>query len=284
MKRLSRVYVALVMFFLYMPIFVLILYSFNASKSRSVWAGFSTRWYRELFTDQLIMTSLRNTVVIALVSSVIALVLGTMAALGIFALRRKWFKSILMNVTYMPILNPEIVMGVSLLLLFVFCGDAGARLNELIGLQIFPPMELGFMTLIIAHVTFCTPYVILNVLPKLRQMDKFVYEAALDLGCNPVQAFFKAIIPEIMPGMLTGFLMALTYSIDDFVISYFVSSASTQTLPVTIGAMVRKRISPKINALSAIIFVVVLAVLILYNLYSVRKEKQLQKQGGGSFQ
>ena len=142
MKRLSRVYVALVMFFLYMPIFVLILYSFNASKSRSVWAGFSTRWYRELFTDQLIMTSLRNTVVIALVASVIALVLGTMAALGIFALRRKWFKSILMNVTYMPILNPEIVMGVSLLLLFVFCGDAGARLNELIGLQIFPPMEL----------------------------------------------------------------------------------------------------------------------------------------------
>lgn len=266
MSRGSKIYTGLVLFFLYMPIFVLILYSFNDSKSRSVWSGFTFRWYQELFADQTIMGSLYNTIIIALAASVISLVLGTAAAMGIYAMRRKWFKSLLMNVTYMPILNPEIVTGVSMLLLFVFCG-----------------VNLGLGTLIIAHVTFCTPYVILNVLPKLRQMDKFVYEAALDLGCSPVMAFFKVVIPEIMPGMTTGFLMAITYSIDDFVISYFVSSASVQTLPVTIGAMVRRRISPKINALSAIIFVVVLTILLVYNFYSIKKEKELIKKGGGSF-
>lgn len=282
MNRTSKLYVSLVMLFLYMPIFVLILFSFNDNRSRSVWSGFSLRWYRELFSDRLIMTSLKNTLIIAVVSSVIALVLGTAAALGIYAMRSKWFKSVLMNVTYMPILNPEIVTGVSLLLLFVFGGEASAKVNSAVGMSLLPEIQLGLGSLIIAHVTFCTPYVILNVLPKLRQMDRFVYEAAQDLGCSPRMAFFKVIIPEIMPGMMAGFLMALTYSIDDFVISYFVSSATTQTLPVTIGAMVRRRISPKINALSAIIFVVVLAVLILYNLYSVRREKQMKK-GGGSF-
>ena len=282
MNRTSKIYVVLLMLFLYMPIFVLILFSFNENKSRSVWTGFSLHWYRELFSDQLIMTSLKNTLIIAVVASVIALVLGTAAALGIYSMRSRWFKSVLMNITYMPILNPEIVTGVSLLLLFVFGMDAAAKVNGLLGFHLLPELGLGLGTLIIAHVTFCTPYVILNVLPKLRQMDRFVYEAALDLGCSPALAFFKVVIPEIMPGMMTGFLMALTYSIDDFVISYFVSSATTQTLPVTIGAMVRRRISPKINALSAIIFVVVLSILILYNLYSVRKEKQLKK-GGESF-
>ena len=282
MNRTSKIYVVLLMLFLYMPIFVLILFSFNENKSRSVWTGFSLHWYRELFSDQLIMTSLKNTLIIAVLASVIALVLGTAAALGIYSMRSRWFKSVLMNITYMPILNPEIVTGVSLLLLFVFGMDAAAKVNGLLGFHLLPELGLGLGTLIIAHVTFCTPYVILNVLPKLRQMDRFVYEAALDLGCSPALAFFKVVIPEIMPGMMTGFLMALTYSIDDFVISYFVSSATTQTLPVTIGAMVRRRISPKINALSAIIFVVVLSILILYNLYSVRKEKQLKK-GGESF-
>ena len=282
MKNISRSYIGLVMVFLYMPIAVLILYSFNASKSRSVWAGFSLRWYRELFSNQLILTSLYNTIVVALCASVISVILGTAAAIGIYSIRNRWFKSVIMNVTYMPILNPEIVMGVSLLLLFVSVNQIGAGITALTGVPM-PELDLGYLTLIIAHVTFCTPYVILNVLPKLRQMDQFVYEAALDLGCSPVSAFFKVIMPEIMPGMATGFLMALTYSVDDFIISYFVSSATSQTLPVTIGAMVRKRISPEINALSAIIFVVVLGVLILNLAVSAKKEQALRRgEGGGS--
>lgn len=264
-------YVTAVMTFLYMPIAVLIVYSFNSSKSRSVWSGFSLKWYKELFADELIMSSLANTLIIAIVASVVATILGTAAGVGIYALKKKWFRAAVMNITYMPILNPEIVTGVSLLLLFVFANE-----------QLHIPVELGMVTLIIAHVTFCTPYVILNVLPKLRQLDRFTYEAAQDLGCSPTVAFFKVIIPEIMPGIVTGFLMALTYSIDDFIISYFVSSAGSQTLPVTIGAMVRKRISPKINALSAIIFVVVLAALLIVNYMGARKERQLHKHGGGS--
>ncbi|MEG1686866.1 MAG: ABC transporter permease [Angelakisella sp.] len=274
-KWYTKSYIAMIMAFLYMPIMVLIVYSFNDSKSRSVWSGFSLKWYKALFADELILSSLANTMIIALVASVLATVLGTAAAMGIYAIKRKWFRSAIMNITYMPILNPEIVTGVSLLLLFVF-------MNEQLGL----PIELGLVTLIIAHVTFCTPYVILNVLPKLRQLDKFAYEAAMDLGCSPTMAFFKVIIPEIMPGIITGFLMAVTYSIDDFIISYFVSSAGSQTLPVTIGAMVRKRISPKINALSAIIFVVVLSALLLVNYMGARKErrelKHRQSRGGGS--
>lgn len=280
MRFLKRCYLALVMLFLYLPIGVLILYSFNASKSRSVWSGFSLRWYRDLFSNELILTSLYNTLVVALCASVIAAILGTAAAMGIYSIRNRWFKSMIMNVTYMPILNPEIVMGVSLLLLFVSVNQIGAGITAATGIPM-PELNLGYLTLVIAHVTFCTPYVILNVLPKLRQMDKFVYEAALDLGCSPGMAFFRVIIPEIMPGMATGFLMALTYSIDDFIISYFVSSATSQTLPVTIGAMVRKRISPEINALSAIIFVVVLVVLVAVNLSALRKERLLQKKLGG---
>ena len=210
-----------------------------------------------MFSNELILTSLYNTLVVALCASLIAVVLGTAAAMGIYSIRNRWFRAAVMNVTYMPILNPEIVTGVSLLLLFVSANRIGELITAATGIPM-PELNLGYLTLIIAHVTFCTPYVILNVLPKLRQMDRFVYEAALDLGCSPASAFFKVIVPEIMPGVATGFLMALTYSIDDFVISYFVSSATSQTLPVTIGAMVRKRISPEINALSAIIFVVVL--------------------------
>lgn len=281
MKLLKRFYLGLVMLFLYLPIGVLILYSFNASKSRSVWSGFSLRWYRDLFSNELILTSLYNTIVVALCASVIAVILGTAAAMGIYSIRNRWFKSMIMNVTYMPILNPEIVMGVSLLLLFVSVNQLGRGITAATGIQM-PELNLGYLTLVIAHVTFCTPYVILNVLPKLRQMDKFVYEAALDLGCSPAMAFFKVIIPEIMPGVATGFLMAMTYSVDDFIISYFVSSATSQTLPVTIGAMVRKRISPEINALSAIIFVVVLAALVVINLYAIRQERQLQRKQGGA--
>ena len=190
MKWYAKLYTRLVFIFLYLPIIVLIAFSFNESKSRASWTGFSFHWYKELFHNELILSSLRNTLIIALAASVIALVLGTMAAVGIYAMRRKWFKSLVMNITYLPILNPEIVTGVSMLLLFVSFGNGIQKFNNWIGgtalsfLQL-PEMQLGFVTLIIAHVTFCTPYVILNVLPKLRQMDRFTFEAAQENRCKP---------------------------------------------------------------------------------------------------
>ncbi len=255
MKWLSKSYVWLMMAFLYMPIGVLIAYSFNQSKSRSYWTGFTLKWYRELFHNEQILSSLRNTIIIAVVASVVATVLGTAAAIGIDKFNKK-LRSLIINVTYIPIINPEIVTGVSMMLLFVFLR-----------------FEFGFSTLIIAHITFNLPYVILNVLPKLKQMDKYIYEAALDLGCNPVKAFFKVVIPEIMPGIISGFLMAFTYSLDDFVVSYFNTGAASQTLSITIFSMTRRKVSPEINALSAIIFVVVLAVLLAVNIYNSSKEK-----------
>ena len=271
-KAGGRIYTFLIFLFLYAPILVLIVFSFNDTEtgSRAVWGGFSLRWYRKLFEDRLILEALRNTLLIAVVAAVVSTALGTAAAIGINGMKRLP-RRIMMNITNFPMVNPEIVTGVSLMLLFVSA------------VRLLGGRSLGMGSLIAAHITFCLPYVILSVLPKLRQMDKYVYEAALDLGCSPVMAFFKVIIPEIMPGMATGFLMALTYSVDDFIISYFVSSATSQTLPVTIGAMVRKRISPEINALSTIIFVVVLAALVLINLSALRQERQLQKkQGGGA--
>jgi len=196
------------------------------------------------------------------VASVLATVLGTAAAIGISGMK-KGTRSAIMNITYMPILNPEIVTGVSLMLLFVFAG-----------------IDFGYVTLILAHVCFCTPYVILNVLPKIRQMDMSLCEAAMDLGCNQRQVYGKVIIPEIMPGILTGFLMSLTYSIDDFVISYFTYGAESQTLSITIYAMTRRKVSPEINALSTIIFLVVLTILLVMNISDVRKYKKLARRDG----
>ncbi len=261
MKWLRKSYVGLIMLFLYAPIVVLIVFSFNQSKSRGAWTGFTFSWYQKLFTNQMIINSLGNTLVVAVVSSIVATVLGTMAAIGIVNMS-KWGRGVVMNITYLPIINPEIVTGVSLMLLFVFVKSVGAHL------------EFGFTTLILAHITFNVPYVILNVMPKLRQMDSFVFEAAQDLGCNPVQAFFKVVIPEIMPGIISGFLMSFTYSLDDFIISYFVSGATSQTLPITIFSMTRRKVSPEINALSAIIFVIVLLVLVLVNISDMRRERE----------
>lgn len=265
MKWLSKAYIWVVMLFLYAPIGVLIFFSFNQSKSRSNFTGFTLDWYTKLFSNDLIIHSFINTMIIAVVSSIIATVLGTAAAVGIQNMR-KLGKSVILNVTYLPVMNPEIVTGVSFMLLFVF-------------MQSFLNFEFGLGTLIIAHVTFNLPYVILNVLPKLRQMDTYIYEAALDLGCSPMRAFFKVVIPEIMPGILTGFLMSFTYSLDDFVISYFVSGATSQTLPITIYSMTRRKVSPEINAISAIIFVVVLAILLAVNIYGARKEKLTRREG-----
>ncbi len=258
MSVTSIVYIILVLIFLYLPIFVLILYSFNDGKT-SVWKGFTLRWYRELFNSVPIMTSLKNTVIIAVLASVISTILGTLASVGIFNMKKPW-KGIVTNVSNIPIINPEIVTGVSFMLLFVFVGN------------IFH-FEMGFATVLIAHISFCTPYVVLNVMPKLRQMDYSIYEAALDLGCNERQAFFKTVIPEIMPGVISGLLMSFTYSLDDFVITYFTRGAKFQTLPIEIYTMLKRRISPTINALSTLLFVITITILIIVNIREVKIEK-----------
>ena len=274
-KVVSKIYMGLVLAFLYLPIGVLIFFSFNESKSRSVFTGFTFDWYRKLFSNDVILTSLRNTLIIALVSTVIATIIGTAAAIGINSMN-KWMRSAIMNVTYLPIINPEIVTGVSLMLLFVSIQGGIAWLNGRLGTSLV--FEFGFPTLILAHVTFNVPYIILNVMPKLRQMDRFVYEAALDLGCPPFQAFSKVVLPEIMPGVMSGFLMAFTYSLDDFIISYFNTGATAQTLPITIYSMTRRKVSPEINALSTIIFVVVISVLLIYNIVDSRKAEKQRRE------
>lgn len=265
MKKLSKFYLALLFIFLYAPILVLIVYSFNESKSKTVFSGFTLDWYIKLFNNQLIMTSLRNTVIIAVIASVASTILGTAAAIG-FSKMKKIPRAIAMNINNIPIINPEIVTGVSLMLLFVFFA---ARMN----------FEFGMVTLVLSHITFDVPYVVLNVLPKIRQMNPHLYEAAQDLGCNPVKAFFKVVVPEIMPGILSGFLMSFAYSLDDFVISYFTSGSSSQTLPITIYSMTRRKVSPEINALSTIIFIVVVAVLVVKN---VIENRDIRKKAAAS--
>jgi len=257
---LRNSYIGAVMAFLYAPIAVLIVFSFNSSKSRALWTGFTLNWYKKMFTNEMILSSLANTLIIAVISTIFATVIGTLAAIGINAMNR-WIKSLVLNITYMPIINPEIVTGVSLMLLFVFLRD-----------HMGVPLQMGFITLVLAHITFSIPYVILNVLPKLRQMDKNIYDAALDLGCDPILAFLKVVIPEIMPGIISGFLMAFTFSLDDFIISYFVSGTNFSTLPITIYAMTRKKVSPEINALSTIVFLVVLIVLVISNYFDAKRE------------
>ena len=260
MKRLGKLYMALVLTFLYVPIFVLIVFSFNETKSRSVFSGFTLEWYKRLFNNEIIISSLINTIIIAVIASLISTILGTLAAIGINNMR-KLPKTVILNVTNMPVINPEIVTGVSLMLLFVFFA---ARMK----------LEFGFVTLLIAHITFDVPYVILNIMPKFRQMDPHLYEAAQDLGCSPFQAIRKVILPEIMPGVISGFLMAFTYSLDDFVISYFTCGSTSQTLPITIYSMTRRKVSPEINALSTIIFVVVVVFLIAKNVFENKKIKR----------
>ena len=262
MKAAGRLYTFILFAFLYAPILVLIVFSFNDTEtaSRTVWAGFSLKWYVKLFEDRLILEALRNTLLIAVVAAAVSTVLGTMAAIGINSMKRLP-RRLMLNITNFPMVNPEIVTGVSLMLLFVFA------------VNLFGGRSLGLVSLIAAHITFCLPYVILSVLPKLRQMDPNLYEAAQDLGCPPVQAFFKVVLPQIMSGVVTGLIMAFTLSIDDFVISYF-TSGTTQTLPIYIYSMTRKRVSPEINALSTVLFVVVMALLIVVNVRQGRGRKE----------
>lgn len=267
-KRSYKIFTALIMAFLYLPILVLIVFSFNESNSRVRFTGFSFKWYEQLFQNTEVLTAFGNTLIVAAIASIAATILGTAAAVGI-ANMRKLPRKLIMNTTYVPVINPEIVTGVSMLLLFVVFQNAataiGARFN------------LGLGTLILAHITFNLPYVILSVSPKLRQLDRDMYNAGLDLGCNPRQAFFKVVLPQIMPGVMTGFLMALTYSIDDFVISYF-TKGNARILSTEIYAMVRRKVSPEINALSTLLFVVVLSILLIMNWNDIKKGKHKEKE------
>ena len=255
MKRASKIYTALIMVFLFAPIAILLLFSFNESKSLSVFAGFSFKWYQELFRDGDTLESVKNTLILACAASAIATVMGTAASVGINKLRNKYIRASFDTVTNIPMTNPDIITGISLMLMFVFIGT---RLGK--------SASLSFWTLLISHVTFCLPYVILQVLPKLRQMDPSLPEAAMDLGCTPLQAFFKAVLPEIMPGIVTGMIMAFTMSLDDFVISYFTQGSGFQTLPIRIYSMTKKTVTPKMYALATIIFFVILTLLLISNL------------------
>lgn len=263
MKPLAKVYTALIFLILYAPIAVMVLFSFNSINSTGVFAGFSTYWYRELFRDGATLTALKNTVVLAVASSLIATVIGTVAAVGIFKLKSRAAKSAIMTVTNIPMMNPDIVTGISMMLLFVF-----------VCVKLAGAASLSFVTVLVAHVTFNLPYVILSIMPKLRQMDKHLTEAALDLGCTPMQAFFKVELPSIMPGVISGLIMAFTLSLDDFVISYFTTGSGFETLPIRIYSMTKKRVTPDMYALSTLIFIAVLVLLILSNLAGGRDEKK----------
>lgn len=270
-KYLGRVWMVAAFGFMYVPIAVLIAFSFNESKSRNVWAGFSLRWYKNLLGDEMILQALGVSLVVAFASAIIATVLGTLAAIGVNNMSRRT-RAVVLNLSYVPIVNPEIVTGVATMLLFVVLnGTISDVLTALLGNEV--RVGFGIGTLLIAHVTFCLPYVLFNVSPKLRQMDVRMYEAALDLGCNPRQAFFKVVLPEIMPAIISAFLISLTYSIDDFIISYF-NSGTVQTLPIAIYSMTKKRVSPKINALSTIMFVVILTIILAVNGVEAARDKR----------
>ena len=255
MKPAAKVYTALILIFLFAPIVVLLVFSFNETRSLSVMSGSSLYWYKELLHDDETLNAVRNTLVLALSAAAISTLMGTLAAVGIYQLRKRYLRLAYDTVTNIPMINPDIITGISLMLMFVFVGRLfGAKTS------------LSFWTMLIAHITFCLPYVILQVLPKLQQMDPALPEAAMDLGCTPLKAFFKVEIPEIMPGIVTGMIMAFTLSLDDFVISYFTSGTGFETLPIRIYNMTKKTVTPKMYALSTIIFFTILALLIMSNL------------------
>ncbi len=256
----GRLLLALTFLFLYAPIIVLIVFSFNDSKSRTIWSGFTLDWYAKLVSNEMVLSSLSTTLLVSVISAVVATIVGTLAAIGFYNMRKRWRNPLLM-INNIPVMNADIITGVSLSLLFVFAG----------GLFGF---HLGFGTLLIAHITFNIPYVILSVMPKLYQLDKNLFEAAQDLGCTWMQAFIKVIIPEISPGIVNGMIIAFTMSIDDFVISYFTAGSQVQTLSMTIYAMTRRRVSPEINAISTLLFVTVLALLVIINLREASQEKK----------
>ena len=264
---LANFYLFMVFFFLFAPIVVMILFSFNEGRSTSVYEGFSLKWYGELLANEAILEAIRNTLLLAVSSSIISTVLGTIAAYGINKFRSSSIRTTMMTITQIPMINPEIITGFSFTLLFVFVG----------GLLHFSE-TFSFWTMLIAHVTFSLPYVMLQIMPKLKQMDKSLPEAAMDLGCNPVQSFFKVELPEIMPGIVTGLIMAFTLSLDDFVISYFTKGSGFATLPILIYGEVRKSVKPDIYALATVIFITVLIFLILFNVVSTDQNAKAKRQ------
>lgn len=262
MKASYKIYTGIIFGFLFAPIVVLLVFSFNEAKSLSVFSGFSLKWYEELFRDRNTLEAVRNTLILAASATIISTVMGTAAAVGINKLRSKWYRAVMNTVTDIPMTNPDIITGISLMLMFVFVG-------RLFGAS----SSLNFFTMLIAHVAFCTPYVILQVLPKLQQMDKALPEAAMDLGCTPMRAFLKVELPEILPGIITGAIMAFTLSMDDFVISYFTAGTGFETLPIRIYGMTKKTVTPKMYALATIIFFVTLALLLISNYIDGRDVK-----------
>ena len=262
MKNLSRVYIALCFIILYAPIAVLMLFSFNSTSSTGVFSGFSLYWYRELFKNANVFNALRNTMILAVTSSVTATVIGTGAAVGLDRMRSRRMRGVITSLTNVPMMNPDIVTGVSMMLLFVFVGTLVGATQD----------KLNFWTLFIAHVTFNLPYVILNITPKLKQMDRNLPEAAQDLGCTPLQSFFKVELPAIMPGVLSALIMAFTLSIDDLVISYLTAGTHFQPLPILIYSMTKKEAKPDIYALSTLIIITILALLLLSNFAGSRSD------------
>ena len=256
-QRLRRIvsdfYMVLILIFLYAPILTMMVLSFNSSKSRTQWGGFTLEWYAQMFDSRSIMSALSTTLIIAFSSALIATVIGTAAAIAIRSMK-PMHQTVIMGITNIPMLNADIVTGISLMLAFIAFG-----------------ISLGFQTVLIAHITFNIPYVILSVMPKLKQTDKFTYEAALDLGASPFQAFLRIVLPDIMPGVLSGFLLAFTMSLDDFIITHFTKGAGINTLSTLIYSEVRRGIRPSMYALSTVIFLVVLVLLLAVNFRSSRR-------------
>lgn len=264
---ISRIYMGLIFIFLYAPIIVMTAFSFNSSSSTYQLEGFSLHWWVRMFNDGSAMSALKNTIILAIVTTICSSLIGIMAAVGLFLNKNKLYKSSMMTVTNIPLMNPEIVTGISMMLLFVFAGTL-VKKSEV----------LGFSTLLIAHITFCLPYVILNIIPKLRQLDMSIYEAALDLGCKPFKAFLKVVIPEITSGIITGAVMSFTLSLDDFIISYFTNGPAFQTLPIYIFSLTKKRVKPDMFALSTLMFVVILLLLIMMNIAQTKADKKEEKR------
>ena len=268
MKKTNRIFTILIFVFLYAPMLVLIVGSFNEGKSLVRFDGFTLEQYAELFRDRDLLALLGNSILISIIASAVATVFGTIAAVGICNLKPK-MRRVVMQLTDIPMTNPDIVTGISLSLLFVFVG------TKMLGQR----DSLTFWTLLIAHITFNLPYVILNVMPKLNQMDRSLTDAAMDLGCTPMQAFFKVTLHEIMPGIVSGAIMAFTMSLDDFVISYFVSGLDFVTLPVEIYSYTKKPIPPKIYAMFTLLFLLILVLMITMNLLQLRSDKKKVQVG-----
>ena len=267
-KHIQRAYLFLVFGILYIPIVTLILFSFNSENSTAVFAGFSLEWYEELFSSPKTFTALRNTLILAICSAVLSTIIGTAAAEGIYRMKSKLAKSAITSVTNIPMMNPDIVTGMSMMLFFV----------AVAGFLRIEYDSIGFVAMLIAHTTFCLPYVILSVLPRVEDLGKTLSEAAMDLGCTPFQSFFKVELPNILPGVISGFTMAFTLSLDDFVISYFVGSSNFQTLPLLIYSMTKKKVTPDMYALSTLIIITVFLFLIVSNFKSGKTRRKETKK------